>query len=104
MIEFEVFVISVIPVFNEKGQRLLKVDFGIEGSYELIEVKEGKKTSASITITQGGPQIKPEKPLNLRFQLLLTLDEWNSLTEKYVPETKYKCKIDSDGTITIKKL
>ena len=104
MVEFDAFVISVVPAFNPKGQRLIRVDFGIEGSYELIELKGTEKTGATLTITQGGPQIKPEKPLNLRFQLFLTLDEWNSIEEKYVPETKYRCKIDPDGTIKIKKL
>lgn len=98
MVQFGAEVLAVTPATNQRGERLIKIDFGIE---ERIVITE--KHAGTATLTVGLAQAQPFKnPLQVRFNLFLTHAEWSGIKRKYTVGDRFMCNISENGEITIR--
>lgn len=97
MVHFGAEVLAVTPASNPRGERLIKIDFGIEEKVVITE-----KHPATATMTIGLAQVQPFKnPLHARFILFLTHAEWSVIKRKYTVGDRFMCNISENGEIHI---
>lgn len=106
MVEFGAEVLAVTPASNPRGERIVKVDFGIEEKIIITNKDHHPQMAPPFMVGMMGPAMPSLKnPLQIRLIMFLTLNEWGSMKRKYTAGDKFVCSIaEEDSTITLKPI
>lgn len=112
-VSFNIKVVSIHPSYDAQGNEYVCVEFGFRPPRMPTVVPASVPREVSDAIRASKEMVRVVVPPQLRahmhryanrLTLYLSMDEWESLQQKYTVGDEFEVSVKNDGSITIKRI
>jgi len=112
-VRFTIKVVSIHPSYDAQGNEYVCVEFGYRAPRMPTVVPASAPREVSDAIRASKEMVRVIVPPQLRahmhryanrLTLYLSMDEWESLQQKYTVGDEFEVRVNNDGSITIKRI
>jgi len=111
-VRFTIKVVSIHPSYDAQGNEYVCVEFGFRPPRMPTVVPANVPKEVSDAIRASNEMVRVVVPPQLqahmhryanRLTLYLSMDEWESLQQKYTVGDEFEVSVENDGSITMKR-